>query len=153
MPRVRVAWVPWRRAASSASTVSCTSGPLNGAPKTSSSSVSVLVPPRIVASAIGAHLHGGALGPGHRAADEHEVAVGDQLHDGQPALGHAAAAHLAGAADALEHARRRGRGADGARGAHVVRAVGLRAGGEVVALDRALEALALRGAGDLHGLA
>ena len=43
----------------------------------------------------------------------------------------------------------RRRGADRARGAHVVRAVGLGAAGEVVALDRALEALALGGAGDL----
>ena len=40
MPRVFVACVPRRRAASSATTTSCTSGPLNGAPKTSSSSVS-----------------------------------------------------------------------------------------------------------------
>src|SRR5215218_6893568 len=153
MPRVRVAWVPWRRAASSARTVSCTSGPLNGAPNTASSSVSFAEPPRIGASAIGAHLHGGALRPGHGAPDEHQVLVRDQLDDGQPALGHAPAAHLAGAADALEHAGGRRRGADRARGAHVVRAVGLGAGGEVVALDRALEALALRGAGDLHGLA
>src|SRR5215210_3676276 len=153
MPRVRVACVPWRRAASSASTVSCTSGPLNGAPNTSSSSFRTpLEPPRIGASAIRAHLHRGALGPGHGAAHEHQVLVGDQLHDRQAALGHAAAAHLAGAADALEHARGRRRRADGARGADVVRAVGLGAGGEVVALDRALEALALRGARDLHGL-
>src|SRR4051794_10342690 len=152
MPRVRVAWVPWRRAASSARTVSCTSGPLNGTPNTPSSRVSVPVPPRIVASGIRADLHRGALGPGDRAADEHQVPVGDQLDDGEPALGHAPAAHLAGAADALEHARGRRRGADRARGAHVVRAVGLGAGGEVVALDRALEPLALRGAGDLHGL-
>src|SRR4051794_36449768 len=152
MPRVRVAWVPWRRAASSARTVSCTSGPLNGTPNTPSSRVSVPVPPRIVASGIRADLHRGALGPGDRAADEHQVAVGDQLDDGEPALGHAAAAHLARSADALEHARGGRRGADRARGAHVVRAVGLGAGGEVVALDRALKALALRGPGDLHGL-
>src|SRR5215213_6951374 len=152
MPRVRVAWVPWRRAASSATTVSCTSGPLNGAPNTPSSRVSVSVPPRIVASGIRADLHRGALGPGDRAADEHQVPVGDQLDDGEPALGHAAAAHLARPADALEHARGGRRGADRARGAHVVRAMGLGAGGEVVALDRALEPLALRGPGDLHGL-
>src|SRR4051794_36674412 len=152
MPRVRVACVPWRRAASSASTVSCTSGPLNGAPNTSSSRVSVPEPPRIVASAIGAHLHGGALRARDGAADQHQVLAGDQLDHGQPALGHPAAAHPARPADALEHARGGRGGADGARGALVVRAVGLRAGGEVVALDRALEALALAGAGDLDGL-
>src|SRR5215203_2942758 len=153
MPRVRVECVPWRRAASSAITVSCTSGPLNGAPNTASSSSSFLEPPRIGASAIGAHLHGPALRARHGAAHEHQVLVGDQLDDGEPELGHAAAAHAARAADALEHARGRRRGADRARGAHVVRAVALRAGGEVVALDRALEALALRLAGDLDGLA
>src|SRR3954453_12332477 len=152
MPRVRVAWVPWRRAASSARTVSCTSGPLNGTPNTPSSRVSVPVPPRIVASGIGADLHRGALGPGDRAADEHQVAVGDQLDDGEPALGHAAAAHLARSADALEHARRGRRGADRARGAHVVRAVRLGAGGEVVVLDLAGQYLSLPGAGDLDGL-
>src|SRR5215210_7024704 len=120
MPRVLVACVPRRRAASSATTHSCTSGPLNGAPNTSASSASLPEPPRIGASAIGAHLHGAALGPGP--------------------------------ADALEHARGRRRGADRARRAHVVRAMGLGPGGEVVALDRALEPLALRGPGDLHGL-
>src|SRR3954466_2398624 len=105
IPRVRVACVPRRRAASSAITTSCTSGPLNGVPNTSASSASVLSPPRIGASAIGAHLHGAALGPRHGAADEHQVLVGDQLHDRQAALGHAPAAHAAGPADALEHAR------------------------------------------------
>src|SRR3954454_10458463 len=112
MPRVRVAWVAWRGAASSARTVSCTSGPLNGTPNTPSSRVSVPVPPRIVASGIGADLHRGALGPGDGAADEHEVPVGDQLDDGDPALGHGAAALLPGSADALEHARGGIRGAD-----------------------------------------
>src|SRR4051794_28849098 len=153
MPRVLVACVPRRRAASSAITTSCTSGPLNGVPNTSASSASVLSPPRMGASAIGAHLHGAALGPRHGAADEHQVAVGDHLDDRQPALGHAPAAHAAGPADALEHARGRRGGADRARGAHVVRAVALGAGGEVVALDRALEALALGLAGDLDLLA
>src|SRR5690349_16646129 len=153
MPRVLVACVPWRRAASSATTTSCTSGPLNGTPNTSSSSLCVLVPPRTGASAIGAHLHGAALRTGHRAADEHQVLVGDQLDDLEAELGHAPAAHASRALDALEDARRGRRGADRARGAHVVGAVALRAGVEVVALDRAGEALALRLAGDLHGLA
>src|SRR4051812_26784297 len=152
-PRVRVACVPRRRAASSAITTSCTSGPLNSAPNTSASSVSVSVEPRIGASAIGAHLHGAALGPRDRAADEHQVLVGDQLDDGQTLLGDALAAHAARSADALEHARRGRRGADRARRAHVVRAVGFRAGLEVVALDRAGEALALALARDLDDLA
>ena len=63
MPRVLVACVPWRRAASSATTTSCTSGPLNGAPKTSASSVDASCRRRgSGASGIGAHLHGAALG-------------------------------------------------------------------------------------------
>src|SRR3954447_24087333 len=153
MPRVRVACVPWRRAASSAITVSCTSGPLNGAAKTASSRSTVRSAPRTGALGIGAHLHGGALGAGNGAADEHQVLAGDELHDRQTLLGDALVAHLARQLAAGEHARR-GRGrADGARGAHVVRAVGLRAGGEGVALDLALEALALGRAGDLDLLA
>src|SRR3954447_17263326 len=74
MPRVRVACVPWRRAASSATTTSCTSGPLNGAPKTSSSRSIFLASPSPrtganTALGIGADLHGGTLGAGHGAAD------------------------------------------------------------------------------------
>src|SRR3954466_11752892 len=138
IPRVLVACVPRRRAASSAITTSCTSGPLNGCSKTSASSVTALPPPRVCASGIGAHLHGRPLRARHGAAHEHQVAVGHQLDDRQALLGHAAAAHATRALDALEHARGGGRGADRARSAHVVRAVGLRAGGEVVALDRAL---------------
>src|SRR5205085_9231487 len=75
LPRVLVACVPWRRAASSARTDSCTSGPLKRAPKTASSSVALPVPPRTLAEipegapppaaiwplpaplGIGAHLH------------------------------------------------------------------------------------------------
>src|SRR6202008_3151421 len=109
-PRLRVACVPRRRAASSATTTSCTSGPLNGAPNTSPSSLSFLVEPRIGASAIGAHLHGPALGPRHGATDEHQVLVGDQLDDGQALLGHALAAHAARALYDLEDGRRRRRG-------------------------------------------
>src|SRR5687768_16126851 len=131
IPRVRVACVPWRRAASSAMTTSCTSGPLNGAPNTSASSLTFLVPPRMGASAIGAHLHGAALRPRHGAADEHQVLVGDQLDDRQAALGDAPAAHAAGALDALEDARGGGGGADGARGAHVVRALALGLAGDL----------------------
>src|SRR3954465_13235125 len=135
-------------------TTSWTSGPLNGCSKTSESSATALrPPPRVWASGIGAHLHGVALGARHGAAHEHQVAIRHQLDDRQPLLGDAPAAHAARALDALEHARGRGRGADGARRAHVVRAVGLGTGGVVVALDRALEALALADPGDLHRLA
>src|SRR4051794_41638509 len=77
IPRVRVACVPWRRAASSATTTSCTSGPLKGAPNTSSSRSTDLLPPRIGALAIGPHLHGGALGAGDGAPDQHQVLPGD----------------------------------------------------------------------------
>ena len=66
-------------------------------------------------------------GPGHGAADEQQVAGGVDLDDLEALLGDALVAHLARAADALEHARGVGRGADRARGAHVVRAVRLRA--------------------------
>src|ERR1700755_1200437 len=123
MPRVLVACVPWRRAASSATTTSCTSGPLNGCSKTSASRVTSDPPPRVGALGIGPHLHGAALGPRNGAADEHQVAVGPELDDGQALLRDATSAHAAGALDALEHARGRGRRADRARGAHVVRAV------------------------------
>src|SRR3954452_15609614 len=153
MPRVLVACVPRRRAASSATTTSCTSGPLNGCSKTSPSSATVPSPPRENALGIGAHLHGPALGPRHRAADQHQVAVRHQLDDGQPALGDALGPHVAPPADAREHARRRRRRADRAGGAHVVGAVRLGAGVELVPLDGALEALALGHAGHLHDLA
>src|SRR3954447_13975043 len=117
--RLRVACVPRRRAASSASTTSCTSGPLKAAPNTSSSTATVWLEPRTGTLGIGADLHGGALGARDGAADEHQVLVGDELDDRQALLGDALAAHAAGAADALEHARGGRRGADRARGAHV----------------------------------
>src|SRR3954451_10683220 len=94
-----------------------------------------------------------AAWPGYRAADEQQVLVGDHVDDLEAALGDALVAHLARAANALEHPRRRGRGADRARRAHVVGAVGDGSAREVVALHGALEALALRDAGDLDGLA
>src|SRR3954452_9522511 len=78
---VLVACVPWRRAASSARTDSCTSGPLNRAPKTASSSVAVLVAPRIVALVSGADLHHAVARAGDRAADEHDVLGGVELDD------------------------------------------------------------------------
>src|SRR3954463_142738 len=119
LPRVLVEWVPWRRAAGSARTDSCTSGPLNSAPNAASSSVAFLVPPRTGALAIGPHLHHAVARAGDGAADEQQVLAGAHLDDGQAALGDALAAHLPGAADALEHARRRGRRADRAGSADV----------------------------------
>src|SRR3954451_12249674 len=153
VPRVLVAWVPWRRAASSARTDSCTSGSWNSAPKAASSSVTFFVPPRTGALAIGAHLYHAVARAGDGAADEQQVLGGPDVDDRDAALGDALVAHLAGQAHALEHARGRGARADRARRAHVVRAVALGAGLEPVALDRALEALALRGPGDLDLLA
>src|SRR3954466_10691023 len=153
LPRVLVECVPWRRAASSARTESCTSGSWNSAPNAASSSFTVFVPPRTGALAIGPHLHDPVARPGDRAADEQQVVVHADVDDGQAALGDALGAHVARAADALEHSRGRGARADRARRAHVVRAVADRAAGELVALDRALEALALADAGDLDLLA
>src|SRR4051794_34847931 len=97
-------------------------------------------------------LHRGAARSGYRAADEQQVLVGQDVDDLESALRDALVAHLAGATDALEYARGRGRRADRARRAHVVRPVGHGTAREVVALDGALEALALRDPGDLHGL-
>src|SRR5215207_3960928 len=153
--RVLVDAVPWRRALSSARTDSWTSGPLKRAPKAVSSSLTFFdfAAPRIGASAIGAHLHHAVARPGHRPAHEQQVVVGVDAHDLEALLGDALVAHLAGAADALEHARGIGGGADRSRSAHVVRAVRHGPAVKVVALDRPGEALALRGAGDLHGLA
>src|SRR3954451_24425698 len=154
LPRVLVECVPWRRAASSARTESCTSGSWNSAPNAASSRSTFLVPPRTGAwLAIGPHLHHAVARPGDRAAHEQQVVALADVDDGQPALGHALGAHVPRAADALEHARGRRRGADRAGGAHVGRAVALGAAAEVVALDRALEALALGLARDLDGLA
>src|SRR4051795_2214994 len=69
IPRVLVACVPWRRAASSATTTSCTSGPLNGCSKTSPSRSTALPPPSVGAwLGIGPHLHGPALRPRNGAA-------------------------------------------------------------------------------------
>src|SRR4051794_33687589 len=126
LPRVLVAAVPWRRALSSARTDSWTSGPLKRAPNAVSSSLTffVLAAPSTGASAIGAHLHDAVAGAGHRAAQQQQVARDVDAHDLEALLGDALVAHLAGAANALEHARGIGGGADRARGAHVVRAVG-----------------------------
>src|SRR2546423_4340390 len=152
--RVRVAAEPWRRALSSARTASCTSARLKRAPKAAASR-STPAPDLLTqgALAIGHDLHGGAAWTGHRSSHEQQVVPGDHLDDLEPALGHALAAHATGALDALEHPRGRGGGADRAGRPHVVRAVAGGPAREVVALDRALEALALGHARDLHDLA
>ena len=93
------------------------------------------------------------LGPGTEPRTSIRFWSGDQLDDRQALLGRALAAHAAGAADALEHARRRRRGTDRARRALLCEPWDFGPDGEVVALDRAREALALARAGDLDGLA
>src|SRR4051794_91598 len=158
-PRVSVDAVPRRRAFSSARAVSWTRPMLNASPKTFSSRSTVPDLPMngavffAIVLTLGPDLDDGALRAGDRAAHEQQVLVGDHVDDLEPALGDVLVAHLARAADALEHARRRCGRADRARGAHVVRAMGDRAAAEAVALDGALEALALGDAGDLDLLA
>src|SRR3954451_6441383 len=149
LPRVFVDEVPRRRALSSARTDSWASGPLKRAPNAASSRSTIFDPPRTEALAIGAHLHDAVARTGDRAAQHQQVVARVDAHDLEAALRDALVAHLARPADALEDTRGVGGGADRARRAHVVRAVRYGAAGEVVALDRALEALALRDAGDL----
>src|SRR5919205_2104647 len=153
LPRVFVAAVPWRRALSSARTDSWTSGPLKRAPNAASSRSTDFEPPRTFALAIGAHLHDAVARTGDRAAQHQQVVARVDAHDLEAALRDALVAHLARSAQALEHARGIRGGADRARRADVVRAVRDGAAAEVVALDRALEDLALRDARDLDLLA
>src|SRR5207237_762895 len=93
-------------------------------------------------SPLRAHLHEAVLRAGDCALDEQQVVLDVDVVDGETELRDALAAHPARHLDALEDARRRRRSADRARLADVVRAVGPRAGAEVMTLDRALEALA-----------
>src|SRR3954451_2430945 len=95
------------------------------------------------------HLHDAVLGTGDCALDEQQVPLGVDVVHRQAELRDALAAHAAGHLDALADAGRCCRRADRARLADVVRAVRARAGAEVVALDRSLEALADPTAGDL----
>ena len=151
-PRLLAPRVPARCAFSSARTASCTRCGLTSAPNTAASSVTLLrgrrrrarVPstqPSVGASRISTMP---LFGPGNGALDEQQVALDVDLVDGEPELGDALAAHAAGHLHALEDARRRRRRADRAGLADVVRAVADGAALEVVALDRALEALADR---------
>src|SRR5919107_87129 len=108
LPRVFVACVPCRRAASSARTDAWTSDSWKSAPNAESSSATVLFVPRTGALlAIGADLHDAVAGAGDGAAHDEQVALGVDLHHGQPALGDALVAHLARALDALHDARGR----------------------------------------------
>ena len=68
-------------------------------------------------------------GPGTDAAQDQQVAVGVDVDDLEPELGHAPVAHLAREPLALHHARRRRAGADRAGRPDVVRAVADRARG------------------------
>src|SRR3954468_8034772 len=93
--RVFVEEAPWRRAFCSDLTVSWTSAMWNSSPKTPSSRSTLPVLPRYGALGIGADLHGAALRPGHRAAEQEEVLIGDHVDDREALLGHALVAHLA----------------------------------------------------------
>src|SRR3954451_22909641 len=164
-PRVRLEWVPRRRAFRSARAASWTSASWNGSLKISlgrslfaclPSVVALMAPDDpaavfvaagfvlaafslVFASAIAAHLHRGVLATGHGASDQEQVALGIALDDVGSALGHPARSHLTRHPHPLEDAGGIGARADRAGGADVVGAVRLRTAAEVVSLDRALE--------------
>src|SRR4051794_1985431 len=147
MPRLLAPRVPARASFCSATTVSWTRCGFTSAAKTPSSSVTLFEEPST--GALGAATTGvlpdldvPVLRARHSALDEQQVPLGVDVVHGQSDLGHALAAHPAGALDPLEDARGRRRGADRAGRADIVRAVRDRATVEVVALDRAREALA-----------
>src|SRR5712692_2543843 len=100
----------------------------------------------------GADQDQGALRARHAAFDEDEVPLRIDADHLVRAGGDALVAHLTGHLQALENACRVG-GADGARLADVHRAVRLGPAAELVPLDEALEALALRRGGDIDELA
>src|SRR3954469_4298368 len=176
-PRVRLEWVPRRRAFRSARAASWTSASWNGSLKISLGRSLFACFPSVVAfgpaavfvaavcedfrvafalvcaSAIAAHLHRGVLAAGDGAPDQEQVALSVDLDDVGAALGHPARSHLSRHPHALEDAGGVGARADRAGCADVVRAVGLGATAEVVSLDRALEALADGDRGDLDLLA
>src|SRR6185503_6268098 len=94
-----------------------------------------------------------AAGAGQRALHEQEVAVGIGANDADLLDRHALVAHVAGHLEAAIDAARGGARPDRAWLAMMVRPVGLRSTLEVVALDVAREALALRDAGDVDEVA
>src|SRR5918994_5114917 len=157
--RVRVEAVPRRRAARSARAAWCTSDSWKGSEKTALGRSALACLPSIgaliaaVVSAIGAHLDRCVAPARDRAPDQQQIALGVDLDDRSAPLGHPGAPHPSRHAHPLEHASGIGAGADRPRRADVVGAVAHRAPAEVVALDRALEALADRDSRDLHLLA
>src|SRR5262245_61698961 len=96
------------------------------------------------------HLDDAVPRPRHRTLDEQQILLRVDVVDDKADLRDPLAAEATGHAHALEHARRRRRGAHGAGLADVVRAVRLRAAMKPVALDRARKALADRGTCHLH---
>ena len=101
-----------------------------------------------------AHEHEAAGRAGDRTLDQQQAALGVALDDLEVERGDARVAHLAGHLHALEHARRRGAGADRA-GRTVLLVVTVRRAlaGEVVTLHHAGETAALADAGHVDPLA
>lgn len=99
-----------------------------------------------------ADLDEAVLAAGDSALDEHEVLLSVDANELEVADGDALVAHVAVHVQALADAGGIGALTDGTRLALVAAAVGHGAAGEVPALDGALEALALGGAGDVDGL-
>src|SRR5581483_11246917 len=158
-PRFFVLCVPWRAAASWATTTWWISGMLTLASKISAGSSTV---PTVSPAGERTLMVLIASGPLGRGADQDEAAVrtGDGALDEQQALvrvngvdgqvlgGHALVAHAAGHAQALEHAARGGAATDGAgRAVLALGAVRGAEAAEAVALHDTGGALALAGAG------
>src|SRR4051812_23341030 len=94
-----------------------------------------------------------ASGTGQAALDQQEVAVGVGADDADLLDGHPLIAHVAGHLETAIDAAWRRAGADRPGRAVMVGPVGLRPAMEVVALDVAREALALRHASDVDEIA
>src|SRR2546422_1851079 len=90
---------------------------------------------------------------GHGAAHEQEIALGIDPYDAEAELGGVAGAHMPGHALAFDDARRIGARRDRSRLAVTRVAVRLGPAVEVVAVDDALEAAALRHAAHFHAIA
>src|SRR5882672_10393068 len=169
--RPLVSWVPARRAASSLTTLWCRSGPRTGPPKTSadSSSCSCALPFASSTGTVGmllglfgflllglgllhalAHQHDRPRMSRDCAPEQDEILLGDDSHHGQVEHGALVAAHPSRQLVAGPDARGIRRCPDGAGRPVKHRAVGRVAAGPAVALDAALEALALGHADDVH---
>src|SRR5690606_39220960 len=159
--RVFCALVPERAALRYATTTWCTRSCLNSRPNTSSDTDNGFPLPTMASSiTISSSLRRAAdddvaaRSARHRTLDRDQALVGVDLDHDQVLDRAAHVAHVARHLLAGEHAARRLALADGARGAVRPRvAVRRVAHGEVVALDRALEALALGDAGHVDLLA